>query len=250
MIVLALGLAAWGGWRGAAANGSRLTSVAELPRAALEATAADALPKAMETPSVRPSATPSATASRTRIVPTPRPTQTLTPSVIPSPTATPTPIHAPAAGPPTRITIPKLDLDSPVVNVGIIERYVDGVLHREWAVADGAAGFHEGMAWPGQVGNTVLSGHNNIRGEVFRDIHQLAPGNDVFVWVGENGYRYTVSTVVRLPIKGAPADVLEDNLKWIQPTADQRLTLVTCWPPWSNTHRTIVVAYPAPWSEP
>ena len=207
------------------------------------------LPRAWETPSPRPSPTAvlSATAQPTRQVTAlpPAPTGTATPTL--SPTITPTLIHWPADGDPARITIPSIGLDSAVVAVGLTEKYVDGVLRTEWGVVDGAAGFHEGMAQPGHVGNTVISGHNNIRGEVFKDIHKLKPGDDVYVWVDKSPYRYVVSAVFRLPIKGAPPSVREDNLKWIQPTDDQRLTLVTCWPPWSNTHRTIVVAFPAPW---
>jgi sortase A len=34
------------------------------------------------------------------------------------------------------------------------------------------------------------------------------------------------------------------NAKWIQPTSDERLTLVTCWPYTNNTHRLIIVARP------
>ena len=127
------------------------------------------------------------------------------------------------------------------------EQYVDGVLKRVWEVADYAAGFHKGMARPGHVGNTVISGHNNIRGEVFRYVHELKAGDDVYVWVGNSPYRYLVGAVYRLPIKGAPRQVQQDNLRLILPTSDQRLTLVTCWPYWSNTHRIVVVAFPSPW---
>jgi sortase A len=34
------------------------------------------------------------------------------------------------------------------------------------------------------------------------------------------------------------------NAQWIAPTRDERLTLVTCWPPDGNTYRVIVVAKP------
>jgi hypothetical protein len=37
-----------------------------------------------------------------------------------------------------------------------------------------------------------------------------------------------------------------DNGRWILPTEDERLTLVTCWPEDSNSHRLIIVAVPAP----
>ena len=35
------------------------------------------------------------------------------------------------------------------------------------------------------------------------------------------------------------------NARWIQPSEDERLTLITCWPYESNTHRLIIVALPA-----
>jgi sortase A len=83
---------------------------------------------------------------------------------------------------------------------------------------------------------------------VFRDLHKLEVGNDIYLWVGDIPYRYRVSAQYRLPVEGAPAEVREKNLRWILPTDDQRLTLVTCWPPWSNTHRTVIVAFPVPWN--
>jgi sortase A len=35
------------------------------------------------------------------------------------------------------------------------------------------------------------------------------------------------------------------NARYIQPTPDDRLTLVSCWPRNDNTHRIIVIARPA-----
>ncbi len=49
-----------------------------------------------------------------------------------------------------------------------------------------------------------------------------------------------------LPEKGQPPEVRRRNLAWILPTREERLTLVTFWPPENNTHRLIVVARPAP----
>ena len=216
------------------------------------------LPRAWDTPTRVPTRTAMPTPSPTA-TPTVRPSvPTYTPlpaQSIKSPTATatlpttptPTPIHFPAGRDPTYIAVPAIDLEAKVVTVGIVEKDENGVLKKEWEVADYAAGFHQGMARPGHVGNTVISGHNNIRGEVFRDLHKLKPGDDVYVWVGNSPYRYGVSIVYRLPVKGAPPSIQRDNASWILPTNDQRLTLVTCWPYWSNTHRIVVVAYPVPW---
>jgi len=207
----------------------------------------DSLPRALETPSPWPTRTATPTLTPTMPNTPVPPTVTPTPTLSPTPTITPTPIHAAAGGPPTRITAPSIELDAPVEVVSIIERDVDGVIQRQWGTVDNAAGFHQGMAWPGEAGNTVLSGHNNIGGEVFKSLHELVVGDEVYLWVGNSPYRYLVADTFRVPIKGASPEVLEANLAHIQPTDDQRLTLVTCWPPWSNTHRTIVIAYPAPW---
>ncbi len=221
------------------------------PSATPETSFSYSLPKSWSLPTrvPLPSATPTA-------LPTPTPTQqalataapSATSTLTPLPTISPTftPIHRPADGLPTRITAPAIGLDAKVVLVRVKEQYEKGVLRRTWVAADYAAGFHQGTALPGHVGNTVISGHNNIRGEVFRDLHKLRPGDEVLVWVGDNPYSYRVAFMYRLPIKDAPPEILNDNLQWIQPTDDQRLTLITCWPPWSNTHRTIIVAFPAP----
>ena len=211
-----------------------------------------ALPRAWAEPTTRPTATPTLTPSPTptavppTVESTATPSPTLEPSPTPSPTVTPTPLHFPAESDPLRITAPSIGLDSRVVPVTLKEQYEDGIRVKVWEVADYAAGFHEGMARPGHEGNTVISGHNNIRGNVFKDIHKLKESDDIFVWAGDSPYRYRVSVQYRLPIKGAPPQVQQDNLRWILPTKDQRLTLITCWPPWSNTHRTVIVAYPAP----
>jgi sortase A len=47
-----------------------------------------------------------------------------------------------------------------------------------------------------------------------------------------------------LPEKYQEIDVRMDNARWILPSDDERLTLVTCWPATSNTHRLIIVARP------
>jgi sortase A len=42
-----------------------------------------------------------------------------------------------------------------------------------------------------------------------------------------------------------PEAVRLENAKWIGPFNEERLTLITCWPFNSNTHRLIVIAKPA-----
>jgi LPXTG-site transpeptidase (sortase) family protein len=135
-------------------------------------------------------------------------------------------------------------LDAPIEEVGWKLVDNNGELHSVWDVADYAVGFHRGSAYPGNVGNTVLSGHHNIRGEVFRDLHLVEPGDDIYVYVGIQGYHYVVEAKYRFREKGVSTEVQQDNARWIQHTADERMTLVTCWPYSGNSHRIVIVAKP------
>lgn len=92
----------------------------------------------------------------------------------------------------------------------------------------------------------MLDGHHNIRGEVFRRLVDLKPGDAIDLYAGGKVYHYAVTEKHILPDRDQPLQVRIANAQWIQPTADERLTLVTCWPYTNNTHRLIIVARPAP----
>jgi sortase A len=182
---------------------------------------------------------------------TPIPSSTFTPTPLPptvtstpTPTPTPTPARPPANSQPTRIVIPKIGLDSKVVEVDWKVEKRDGQPVSVWNVADYAAGFHRGSAYPGHIGNTVISGHHNIKGEVFRYVVDLEPDDEVILYVGEVAYGYTVEERLILPDKYVSAEQKSENGKWIHYFPDERLTLVTCWPYTDNTHRVIVIAKP------
>ncbi len=166
-----------------------------------------------------------------------------------TPIAQPLLPHPQPPGPaaPTRLVIPAIGLDAPVRPVGLVTVTQGGQMYMQWQVPDGyIVGWHESSAAPGQPGNTVLNGHHNINGQVFRDLVKLKPGDVIIVYAGEQSYSYLVSERHILAEKGQPLAVRLQNAQWIQSTADERLTLVTCWPYTSNTHRLIVVARPAP----
>jgi LPXTG-site transpeptidase (sortase) family protein len=150
----------------------------------------------------------------------------------------------PAGDPPTRISIPKIKLDSKIVEVAWHLVQEGGRMASVWEVADFAAGWHRGSAFPGNIGNTVISGHHNIKGEVFRYVVDLEEGDEVDVYVNEQRYPYVVKEKYILREKGVPDEVRNTNARWIAKTTDERLTLVTCWPYTNNTHRVIVVARP------
>ncbi len=113
-----------------------------------------------------------------------------------------------------------------------------------------AVGWHDTLALPGQGGNTVLNGHQNIHGAVFQNLDQLATGDEVIVYVGAVAYRYRVAEKHLVADEGQPTAVRARNARWILPTQDERLTLVTCAPAPHGDHRLIVVAHPQNKSNP
>jgi sortase A len=163
------------------------------------------------------------------------------PTVTPVPTARPT-FVGPA---PERIVIPALSLDRKVTEIGWTQELVDNdTLRNVWQTADFAAGFHRGSAPIGVPGNTVISAHNNIDGAIFARLHELEPGQRVYLFSGDEGREYEVWTNFVVQEEGVSYEQRLENGKWIGPSPDERLTLVTCWPPWGNSHRTIVIARP------
>lgn len=134
----------------------------------------------------------------------------------------------------------------------------------EWVIPKYEAGHHINSTLLGQPGNLVISGHNNIYGQVFKPI-SFAWDNDRRVRVDDfadrsevlNGrsiqlfdeagqvYTYVIEEFYRLRDTGVPLQQRIANSRFMQPTQDTRLTLITCWPPTNNTHRLVVVARPA-----
>ena len=165
---------------------------------------------------------------------------------LPLPTSTPTP--APAL--PVRLVIPLLGIDTPVVPVNI--RLVDGEggLVATWETADYAAGYHVGSALPGQPGNVVISGHNNIKGRVFRPISALGEpdvsfpkGALAYLYDAEGRvFAYAFETMYKFKEVGVPLEERIKNAQLMAPTSEPVLTLITCWPLNNNTHRIVVRA--------
>jgi len=203
---------------------------------------------------------------RSRLVRVPAPASTLPPPpptvaflpLIAPPTATPgvstetpgaastAPTVTPAPAVPTRIVIPDIDVDAPVVEVSLEPADVDGQTQAVWDVpAMYAAGWHDTSAPLGVPDNTVLNGHNTTNGEVFRDLYTLEAGDTITVYSDGTPYTYAVSEILILPEAGQPLEVRLENARYILPTGDERLTLVTCHPYGSLRNRLIVIALPS-----
>jgi len=153
--------------------------------------------------------------------------------------------QGPRAGEPTRIVIPHINLDAPVKAIGATPIQSGGQTYYQWLVPNEfVAGWHDNSAPLGQPGNTVLNGHHNVYGEVFRDIVDLEVGDEVIVYDANQAYRYQVTDKEIMLERDQPLEVRLQNAQWIAPTDDERVTLVTCWPYTDNSHRLIVVAKP------
>ncbi len=151
----------------------------------------------------------------------------------------------PLTGFPMRLVIPAIDLDAPVERIGVEAVIQGGQTYYQWLVPAGyVAGWHENSARLGQPGNTVLNGHHNVYGEVFRDLIDLEEGDELIMFDENQEYTYRITAKEILPERGQSIDVRLENAQWIAPTEDERITLVTCWPYTDNSHRLVVVAEP------
>jgi sortase A len=91
----------------------------------------------------------------------------------------------------------------------------------------------------------VLNGHHNVYGQVFVRLVDVAVGDEVQLEADGRLYDFVVTQTDILPEMGQPIEVRMANAERILPTADERVTLVTCWPYSGNSHRLVVVARPA-----
>ena len=145
------------------------------------------------------------------------------------------------ASKPARLVIPAIDMNTPVTPVGW--RMTEAGV--EWDSPRENAGFLVSSAAPGAAGNTVIYGHNNIYGELFRWLSLLSPGDAVLViTVGGETVSYTVEIVEIFEERGITPEQQAANLAYFNPTNDTRLTLLSCWPYTDNSHRVAVVARP------
>lgn len=163
-----------------------------------------------------------------------------------SPVQTPSPPRSLSiAHPPlTHISIPPIGVEARIVEVGPSPTRIDGQEVSIWDVPAHAVGHHTSSAHPGEGRNVVLNGHNDLQGEVFRDLWRLQKGSKITVQAGDKTWHYHVETMLALQEIGTPLEQRLDNALYIGDTNDERLTLITCWPYGINDHRLIVIARP------
>jgi sortase A len=106
----------------------------------------------------------------------------------------------------TRLQIPKIKLDTIVL---------EGVSRKQLYKGPGHM---EETAMPGEAGNAVITAH---RDTFFRHIFELTQGDEIVVSRGGQRFRFQVT---------GKAIVEPENVSVIQPTPDAQLTLITCYP--------------------
>ena len=131
------------------------------------------------------------------------------------------PIPTPGLEQAVRIQVPAIGVDAPVVQGDNWDQMKKGV------------GQHVGSADPGQNGNVVLSGHDDVFGEIFRDLEKLQPGDLVFLYTTQRQFVYVVTGSQIVP----PTQVDVMN-----PTSNATLTLITCYPYRIDNKRIVVFA--------
>lgn len=132
-------------------------------------------------------------------------------------------IAAPTASPAQgiRIQIPAINVDAPIVQGDSWEQLKKGV------------GQHIGTPNPGENGNLVLSAHNDIFGEIFRELDKLQPGDVVILYTAQRQYNYVVTgTQIVEPTR----------VEVMAPTPNPTVTLISCYPYLIDNQRIVVSA--------
>lgn len=129
---------------------------------------------------------------------------------------------------PTHVAIPRIGIATEVVETSVSAA--------QWEVPRYAAGHYWPIsAHPGTGGNTIIAGHVGYSGIIFHSLPAVQVGDDVYVTAGGHERRYIVQEVLTL---------LPEDTWVLAPTATETLTLITCIPVGSYTHRLVVRATP------
>jgi sortase A len=131
------------------------------------------------------------------------------------------PVPTPGSQQAIRIQIPAINVDSPIVQGDGWEQLKRGVAQ------------HIGTPNPGEGSNIVLSGHNDVYGEVFRDLDRLNPGDVVILFTSQRHYTYVITGAQMVTPKAVEV---------MAPTPDARVTLISCHPYLVEIHRIVITA--------
>ena len=129
------------------------------------------------------------------------------------------PVPTPGPEQAVRIQIPGIQVDAPVVQGDAWEQLKKGV------------GQHIGTANPGDSDNVVLSAHNDIFGEIFRDLDRLKPGDEIILYTNQRAHTYVVTDTQ--VVEPTAVEVMGSTTR---PT----VTLISCYPYLVDDQRIVV----------
>jgi LPXTG-site transpeptidase (sortase) family protein len=135
------------------------------------------------------------------------------------------------AGLPIWLEIARIQVDAPVVEMG-----VEG---GEYQVPSFDVGHHADSARPGELGNSIYNGHLQTinAGRVFARLHELRVGDPIRVYTRTHRVDWVVEAVRTVP---------NTEQSFLQPSTVPRITLYTCEGTFDlrtrdYTHRRVVV---------
>lgn len=147
------------------------------------------------------------------------------------------------APPDTRLVIPRINRNVPVVNVS-----TESLIKKDWAQLEKdmqealryGVIHYPGTARPGQQGNIVITGHSSYFPwdpgrfkDVFAVLHDLRAGDQILLYNNQKRYIYEVTSLKK---------IWPSELDVLKPSTENKITLITCTPVGTNLKRLIVEA--------
>lgn len=171
---------------------------------------------------------------------TPLPTSTIPPTLTPTFTVTPTP----QPQPPTRLVISKINVNSAIhpIRVNTSGDPLNPIV--TWPEVGYGVAHDQDSANPGEAGNILLLGHNNYAGQVFRRLNELDIGDEIIVYTQDQKFVYVVQEKEVVKAILMTDQDAELHAFYLEPKREETLTLISCWPYSTYTHRIYVVAKP------
>jgi sortase A len=113
---------------------------------------------------------------------------------------------------------------------------IEGVDHEDLKKGPG---HYPGTALPGQVGNTVISGHRTTYGAPFNRLDEVLPGDPVVIETRDTWFTYKVTSQQVVPPTAVDVTYPVPGNATAKPT-QRLLTLTTCNPKYSAQTRLIL----------
>ena len=132
------------------------------------------------------------------------------------------PVPTPGPEQAVRIQIPALGVDAPIVQGDGWDQLKKGVAQ------------HIGTPNPGSNGNLILSAHNDVFGEIFRDLDKLKTGDQVIMFTNQRTFTYIVRQ----------SQIVEPTQTEVMlQTKEAVVTLISCYPYMVDNQRIVITAY-------